>query len=253
METKTRLKRVKRVSYQIIVTMRCITSCKWCLQMLDVLPWDQVDTDITVEDVETAGRLLKEGGYRIKWLRITGGEPVLHPRIIEILDTAKQIWRINGRVHVYTYRKYPWKGLIQHDKHKLLSPGYKERRPFRVSPADLGIEPVYGENSLCPQQSGCGHSFQHFGFSFCVLAGPLGELLGENCYEAFPIRKGRRSICQHCLFSLPTPRRFEIQEEVKSGKIKEPTKTYTEGIQRWLDDPPVPLTFQERLVAEGKR
>jgi hypothetical protein len=122
--------------------------------------------------------------------------------------------------------------------------------PFSVSPADLGIEPQFGFIKPCVQELRCGRWFDCFGFTSCGVAGILGTMLGDDCYEPLPVMMGRPSVCQHCLFSLDKWQRNRITKKVHAKKIPEVTKTFKRAIERWHDDPPKPKRFFERLPKE---
>jgi hypothetical protein len=232
-------------AYQIIVTLRCNVKCKWCDQGLDVVSWDHVDTDLTEQEVRVAGLLLERHGIRPVKLRLTGGEPLLHSDLESVARAASETWSYAPVIRAYTYkRKSKRDGVL------FMTGEHREKHPFRVSPFDLGIEPEEGIHRPCRSQARCGRVFQKFGFSFCAFAGHLGLLLGVDCYEPYPVLIGSPSICQHCLFSLGDRGRLRIFEKIKEGKIPEPSKTYREGIEQWLDDPPRPETFFERLPKE---
>ena len=241
------------IAMQIAVTYRCNAACKWCVQHLDVVRW-KTDTDVTVEEIRVASRLLKLYGIKIGKLRVTGGEPMLHPNLRELLHTIHETWAPRGGwFRIYSNGKIPHlRGVPGRFSVVPLSSQKKTElfTPFNVSPADLGIEPTFGFTRQCVQQIYCGRWFDCFGFTSCGVAGVLGAMLGEDTYEPLPVMLGRPSVCQHCLYSLPKAERHKITNKVKAGKIPEITKTFKQAIERWHDDPPHPRYFWERLPKE---
>jgi len=241
------------VAMQVAVTYRCNSACKWCVQRLDVIRW-QVDTDVTVEEIRTAARLLKLYGIKIGKLRITGGEPLLHPKLRQLLEAINETWAPRtGWFRIYSNGKLPLLRGIPGRFSVVPVNSVKKTdlfTPFNVSPADLGIEPKFGFVQPCVQQLYCGRWFDCFGFTSCGVAGVLGAMLGEDTYEPLPVMMGRPSVCQHCLYSLPKKERHAITIKVKDGKIPDVTKTFHRAIERWHDDPPSPRRFWDRLPKE---
>jgi len=241
------------IPYQIAISYRCNASCKWCVQHLDVVRW-KVNTDVTVEEIRVASRLLKHYGIKIGKLRVTGGEPMLHPNLKELLHAVNDTWAPrSGWFRIYSNGIIPrLRGVPGRFSVVPVSSQQKTElfTPFNVSPADLGIEPKFGFTQQCVQQIYCGRWFDCFGFTSCGVAGILGAMLDEDTYEPLPVMMGRPSVCQHCLYSLTKRERHVITRKVKAGKIPETTKTFQEAIERWQDDPPHPRYFWERLPKE---
>lgn len=242
------------VAYQIAVTYSCNASCKWCVQHLDVIKWNHIDSNITEKEIRVAAHFLKLYGIKIGKLRVTGGEPMVHPNLRAILCTINECWAPrSGWFRIYSNGKLPLiRGAPGRFSVVPLSSVKKTDlfTPFNVSPADLGIEPRFGFVQPCVQQLYCGRWFDCFGFASCGVAGILGVMLGEDCYEPLPVMMGRPSVCQHCLYSLPKRQRHAITHRVKAGKIPEITKTFERAIERWHDDPPKPRRFWDRLPEE---
>lgn len=241
------------VAYQIAVTYRCNAACKWCVQHLDVIRW-KCDTDVTVEEVIAASKILKKYNITIGKLRVTGGEPCIHPKLEEICVAIGENWTPRTSWYrIYSNGKLPLPKRVPGRFSVVPLNSIKKMElftPFNVSPADLGIEPILGFTQECAQQVRCGRWFDHFGFTSCGVAGVLGTMLGDDCYEPLPVMMGRPSVCQHCLFSLPRVQRHAIARKVNEGKIPDVTPTFERAIERWRDDPPSPRTFWERLPKE---
>jgi len=213
-----------------------------------------VNTDVTEEEIRVAARLLKLYGIKIGKLRVTGGEPMLHPKLKELLHAIHETWAPrSGWFRIYSNGKLPvLRGVPGRFSVVPVSSLKKTDlfTPFNISPADLGIEPKFGFVRQCVQQLYCGRWFDCFGFTSCGVAGVLGAMLGEDTYEPLPVMMGRPSVCQHCLYSLSKQDRHSITRKVKAGKIPEVTKTFEQAIERWRDDPPHPRYFRERLPQE---
>ena len=81
--------------FQINITYRCNLRCKWCIQFQDVLDWE--DPDIEPEDLAVAGRIAVEDGLKISMLRVSGGEPTLHPRFEDCYYAIRENWPTKER------------------------------------------------------------------------------------------------------------------------------------------------------------
>lgn len=73
--------------YEVPVTDRCNLNCKGCLFGCNAL---SNGADIEYVQIEKDVRRIKELFYDIPWIRILGGEPLMHPRIIYILKMYRK-------------------------------------------------------------------------------------------------------------------------------------------------------------------
>jgi len=244
-------KRKNRTPFQIAITLMCSTRCDNCNQHLDVIDWGHIDTNITVSDIKYSGDCLhKHGIVAGRRLRVTGGEPTLHPRFVDIIKAIQLYWRQDRKIRVYTHKMWKWPDSWCEVVESPLVPD-KPKRPFRISPADLGIEIEGLGEGPCHVQVGCGGGFTHFGFAPCPWGGTVGGLLGMDVFSTKPVLKTTPDLCKHCICALPTKKqRCDIQQQVMDGKIPNPTKTFREGIDRWHDSPFSPMTLEERLIKE---
>ena len=225
------------IRFRIHLTYRCNLNCEYCVQFVDKLKYDE-DTDITIRDLVDSARILKFYNIQISLLRITGGEPTLHPLLKECCEVIANKWEShlnvvfsNGQIPVQKIKGMHYSiseiGDIKKVNHK----------PPMISPFDLGIEPVFGFTIPCTQMNRCGRLFDTYGFSYCASAGSIGRLIGIDPYHSKPVMLGIPEMCQHCPWSLSKSVRVDLAEKVKEGKIKYPTNTYREGLERQLDDP----------------
>jgi hypothetical protein len=240
------------IRYGITATFACNQKCRFCNRGLNLLPWQQ-PSQLSVEDVKTAGRIVREAGIELDKVRLTGGEPTLHPQLREICQAVMEHWKPKHTLVVMTNHVLQGPKLEGVNAHYSWDqPATKEslHRPWLISSSDLGLEPVVGFNGKeCWVQHGCGRSFDTFGFSFCVLAGPLGRLLRIDPYDAQPIMRGKREICQHCICSLPRKKQWWIWGESGAGRMDQITKTFREGVERYQEEPYKFKTWKERCDA----
>jgi len=237
------------VRFQINLTYRCNLKCKYCILHLDKLGWTE-DSDITLEDLELGAKLVKKYNVQGGWLRVSGGEPTLHPKFRECCEVVFNNWGgYKKTVFTNGVNTYP-RGI---KLNRIVSPpgSYKKvaHSPTMISPADLGIEPAVGFLYPCSQSTRCGRVFDTYGFSYCPNAGAMGRLFDIDPYQSKPVVLGLPDMCQHCLWSISKPIRKSLMNKAVSGKIDYPTKTYREGLERQLDKPTFFKKFKDRVYS----
>ena len=217
------------VRFGVVPTYRCNMRCDMCNRGIDKFPWQP--SDLTAADVKEAGEMVIAAGIRVNKVRITGGEPTLHPELREICDITRDVWQVERCTTVLTNgttkQTRPWGIWARYKGGDGTGP--KEHFPTTISPADMGLSDRYGTEWVCDQQKGCGRLFDAFGFSFCVLAGALGRMLGIDPYSRTPVLKGDERICKHCIFSLSRKVRWRIWQAWRDGKQEPVTRTYQEA------------------------
>jgi len=222
----------RTIRFGIALTYNCNMACPGCNRFLDVSPWK--DSNITLEG-------LQEGYERaiacvnIEKVRVSGGEPLLHPQFAECMNIIQNSWNkeYGGRTCVFTNGKIqppPTKGW----RYNTSSSSSKEIyfQPPMISPHDLGLEPSIPLNAGCRRQAGCGRLFDAFGFSCCMFAGAIGRLLGIDPYSPTPVIDGMYSICKHCVFAQGIKKAFALFKSANEGEFEYPTRTYKYGLQR---------------------
>jgi len=234
------------VRFGVAPTYRCNQECRWCNRFLDLLPWP--DSDMRLEDVRTAGELLREHGIVVGRIRFTGGEPLMHPRIGDLCREFQREWNPLTRMHMFTNGSLGRpRGLPA--RVRSTGAGKAGHMPWMVSPADLGIATYFGYVKPCRVQWVCGRLFDAFGFSFCIHAGSLGRLLGIDPYSGYPQMMGRPEICRHCICSVPIRKgRNNVQRAAMAGEFEHPTKTFRDAMENvGKDGPMVFPKFRGRL------
>lgn len=219
------------IRYGLVLTYRCNAACPGCNRLLDVQPW--VDSDITLEELQTGYKRVVASNIKIHKCRVSGGEPILHPQFQECMDIIQKTWNKDYRAKTCVFSngiKTPphsngWRYRVAEIKDK-----YSHFQPPMISPYDLGMEPKHGMKNECRRQNGCGRVFDAFGFSFCIFAGVIGRMMGIDVYSPTPIIEGREDICKHCVFSQGIKKAFVLFKGVNSGKIEYPTESYKNAL-----------------------
>lgn len=239
--------------FGIVLTYDCNLRCQGCNRYLDTMRVP--NSEITEDGLREGYGRVRAAGIEVRKARVTGGEPLLHPQAERMLRVIKETWNkdYGGRTCVFTNGTQP---LVRPTDGSRMSWRYRTAPldsraakffPPMVSPADVGLEPVLGGERHCSIQKGCGRLFDAFGFSFCVLAGPLGRMHGIDPYSAHPLMQGWGELCKHCPFSQPARVRARLFGQARAGTLDDgyPTRSYREAVTQgdYLLDIP---RFEER-------
>jgi len=228
------------LNFHVDMTLRCNGGCRDCMKILGLAPLDHLESDLSEQDVDLVERLLKKYKLRLRRLRISGGEPLMHPRFVSMFKLIKSRWNPIV-IRVYTNGLFPLPPEIDNSIATMRPLSMKEKKirhvSFYASPADLGIEPVNGFANACRMSSGCGRSVNAFGFSPCMQYPHVGRMLGRDLQYGYPKLFGEKDVCQHCICSLPRVEQVKVRAMIANGKIEYPTKIYREGLQRLKEEP----------------
>jgi len=236
-------------------TWDCNASCKLCMRFLDVLSWKDVDSTVSIDDIRIAGELLRWYGIRTKKIHVTGGEPLLHPKIVDVCSVIAKEWKPES-IRIYTNDSIspPEELCVKNIYGVRLSlcrvPLGRSRESFdpsMISPTDLGLRPMFGAVSPCPMAIRCGRAFDAFGFAPCSQSIVIGRVLGIDVHQPFPVVRGFPEVCKHCLNSLPRVKIKKLVWLAKRNRIEYPTKTYRERIDKVRQETIKYRRFQERL------
>jgi hypothetical protein len=238
------------IRVQINLTYDCNMSCHMCIQLQDVLEWKN-PMHINVEDLKLAAEIFEDLGIETRMVRLSGGEPTVHPQYEKCVEAVTKYWKYDRLVVcTNTLVEKPVEGVT---KYRLSPPGWKEPRhvPWTISPDDLGIKTPTRLPIDCIVMRRCGVLFDSYGFGPCGNANPIGRVLGIDPYRTTPVIRGfSPEMCKHCIGVLNKYQREEIQKDALDGKIEWPSKTYREGIEREKESPTQFKTFRERLTEE---
>ena len=227
--------------FSITLTYDCNSSCRYCNRFLDLWKWK--NSDILLADIKEGYKRVQQSGIDVAKVRISGGEPILHPRYEDAICLINDTWNTWPREHsdrqwvtIFTngIRPSPLKDGV-YWKHRVS--GTKEEKseffwPTMLSPHDMKLEPKHGFDGVpCLRAKSCGRLFDSSGFSFCVFAPVIGRLLGIDPYKAMPVLDGMFEICRHCIYSVGYRQSLKLLEAARLGKIRHPTRTYRKLIR----------------------
>ncbi len=219
--------------------------------MFDVLPSSDTDSDITVEDIIIAGRMLESRGIAVGKLRLCGGEPLLHPRIKELYQITKEHWRPKSFFRCYSSGKEPLPIAKKSELHLSISPPSRKivcHDPVLISPVDHGLPIVQGVDRQCKFARDCGCGFDTYGFTPCPRAWSLGRLFGMDVHRSEPTLLGWTGLCQHCLHSASNKDVQRLVNAAKRGEIEHPSPAFRAALLKRNAEGFLSITkFQKRL------
>lgn len=224
---------------EFCITWRCNERCIDCLKLTDRI--NVGGGDMTVAQARLGVDKLLACGEEVHTVFVSGGEPLLNPQMLPILQELKRLPLRRAKVYtncVQTPPKLPtpfrWQKVPLHRKRHL---------PWLISPRDLAYRGRSGQN--CKLRPNCGQGFDAFGFCCCPLAGSVGRLLRRNPYRQDPVLGTTEELCRHCVHILHRNVQFKLAQGVWEGRLAHPTKTFATGLVKYRQKPFVLPRFGE--------
>lgn len=224
---KPRRRRSRRCVYLINLTYRCNQQCEFCNRHLDFKTYDPAVYDVTMDQVEEF--CIKLTDKPITKLKISGGEPSLHPQFREMVErigafgiAKNALVRLNTNAR---RRIAPIKGI------QVMRRRNKIHQPHLVSPLDYGVmSHQVGPKHLCDIATRCGRGFEAKGWTFCALAGPMAELLNKDVWHKDPYEIPDMGVCRHCIWGCNWRMRFIFGISVYMGIIPYPSPFWAQAM-----------------------
>lgn len=88
--------KIANARLELNVVEHCNLSCRSCSHLSPLMPRRIVSPDQILDDLDLLGRV-----YHARWVRLVGGEPLLHPQLLDVIAAARQS-RIADRVSLVT-------------------------------------------------------------------------------------------------------------------------------------------------------
>lgn len=205
----------------LCITLRCNAACPNCIKLCnleDITGLDYSDSDMTIGQIDEFIRQVEEIDTRrfAFTVTVTGGEPLLHPQIIEMmikLNALKEQGYISDLAINTNGTLPPPEGLLGK---RLTFSTPKENAAIHntlfLHPADFGGRQLtyrdchhYRKNTLVLNY--LGYSLCCVGEAYARLFGYADLFLGEFPAE-LPIA-GMDRVCRHCPFGDETKTPFE--------------------------------------------
>ena len=222
--------------FGIALTYRCNLRCSECNRYLDRI--GVPCSDVTLEGLQEGYDRVVAAGIQIDKTRVTGGEPLLHPRFVEAMRLIHETWNkdYGGRTPVFSNGTQLLPKSDAGWRYRVSSDGGRSGfRPTQLSPHDLGLKPILGVGEQCRIQKSCGRLFDAFGFSFCILGGQIGRLFGIDAYGPTPVVAGDPEVCKHCIWSQPRQVAWGLIRSFYNKGVEYPSPSYSRAFldARW--------------------
>jgi organic radical activating enzyme len=94
--TASTVKKIENSRCEINVVEHCNLSCRSCSHLSPLMPRTIVSAEQIAHQLGLLGRV-----YHARWVRLVGGEPLLHPHLIDVIEAARGS-RVADRVSVVT-------------------------------------------------------------------------------------------------------------------------------------------------------
>lgn len=208
---------LKKRNIVLEITYECNLMCDFCNRWCKLTPVKNDSSRMTVEQIQHFVNEMKV--YHTPEIKISGGEALLHPDILQILDTlkilldeghCKQISLLTNGILEEKIKDIPrWVNIVNSKKIK---------QPFIHS--KYGIPPIELNKIVNAENNKCDHIFDISNCSICLnkwgyyLAGPCGALdrfigvdagvktLKEIIESDFKVLEDQQDkLCKFCGFS----------------------------------------------------
>ncbi|MEK6832815.1 MAG: radical SAM protein [Nanoarchaeota archaeon] len=221
------------INLELNVTLKCNCKCLYCNRCCNL--FDYEDSDMIPEQIIKLGEQLKSKEIYIKKIKIVGGEPLLNPNIIDIVEELDKLKTegLIGYIKINTNTTIPVPdGLRKYNMRWLGSSKKKKKHiPFPYSLLDCGLEP-----EKCNIPNGCGLSLDKWGFLPCSPAIPLVRILNKPELYSKTVPSNIyfiKELCSHCSHAMPANwKKDNMSFGLKDNNIC-PTKTMVEGIKKY--------------------
>jgi hypothetical protein len=176
-----------RTRIEIDITYKCNLKCSSCNRSCPQAPADE---RMTVEQIR---KFVKESiGSNVRWesIAILGGEPTLHPDLLEIINILSQYkkqYSPNLELIVSTNGSGDFvKQMIDKiPKTLILDNSSKEKKgirhiAFNDAPSDHAWNVFVDYSNGCYVTSSCGMGLTPYGYYCCPIAGAIDRVFGFN-------------------------------------------------------------------------
>lgn len=252
---------------ELHITYRCDLGCGSCNRGCFIPDGSKIAPDMTMADVAkflVEVEAAKKQGLVLNDVVIIGGEPTLHPNLLDIVRqlTAEKLpvtifsnaWSERANV-LLDYIKTEKLCQIYQGTHKSGRVDHARREEdysIYVSPTDIGIPAVMDRWTSCPCYTGCGFSVDSEGYTPCAIGGMIDSVLAlgartqQLSFLLNPkfVRIAMTMLCKHCGAHCCSRSQMKKEDrDVMFGTVMSPT--WIMNFKRLLDDTPDNEGYEE--------
>lgn len=252
------------MNYQIDLTYECNLSCDWCNRLCGS-KYKHKPVYMSLDQVERYMEILRPRFRKRDSFHLMGGEPTLHPQIIDIIKIISNSFKSKPIILVRSNGRSEFTKQVIKNINKLTSDGInvtcittketladvQEHFPIFQSIIDFPeiikkhnlIEPYNFAIDKCWVPRECGIGITPFGIFLCTRAVAIAHLLhldiGENHFFSFDDLMKRQGdiICKYC-YRQTRELRSSLEESKNNPEI---TSTWKEILDKY--DPNYQLTL----------
>lgn len=197
-----------KLNLDLCITYRCNGACPNCVEFCnrdDVTGLDYSDSDMTLEQIEMFCEQVRSARPPIKLISITGGEPLLHPHLWEIVEKLEEL-RGEGYFEELIVNSNRIIKAPEHLQHYIVCLSEPKDNPqihhcVFVHPSELEGMHNYGN---CKNHRKPTIVLNYQGYSVCCAADAYIRLfaLEHLISNEFPLvaPEQMNDVCQHCSF-----------------------------------------------------
>ena len=227
-----KLPKVGKLNVNKSIEIQLMLLCNWSCQACDVfsqfpqIKWVRNAT-LTLGQIDKFIGEMRDHDAYIGRIRLVGGEPTLHPKFAEIVDTlyAALVPEYIGRIEVVTNGSHlekiaPVKSLIS--KVRVSNESDKQRSHVAnlvTTPAEQGYE-----GKMCSAPWHCGFSLNYYGYFPCSSGAGIARMRDWMAWQRLELPVAGimktwpdlQQLCNHCYHGL------KPEHKVRCGTGKEP-------------------------------
>lgn len=218
---------------ELDITLRCNAQCPDCDRLCSTFPI--LDSDMSLDQISLFIRQIKSWTSRnnrpLNKITIMGGEPLVHPNVIEICQKIYELVPIHIKeVHFRTNGILPIPKEINNVIVSTISSKKNQHQIFFKSPSDYKIP-----YKKCDIPIRCGISLNTFGYFPCAAGGSIIRLFGLYDMVLSDIPDNLNiwdygKICRHCYWSNS---KGQLSDWSKPSTCIQCSKTYKEKIDNY--------------------
>lgn len=171
---------------ELEITLRCNRACPTCnihCNLFDFIPLDDLDTDMTLEQVDRFCWEVINKGKRLRQVSIIGGEPLLHPEFATIVDMLYKLLykqKLVGELRLCTngdFLSTVHPSVLEKTRIKV-DWTKEDYRNMLAAPCDTGQS-----RRECHIPHHCGIGLNTFGYWPCGAGGAIARLFGKTEFQ----------------------------------------------------------------------